>query len=105
MEIILRHRHFDEQHLENVKKIMSTKGAPKIRAIWSDIYGAWLAVEGCHRLRAAQELGLTPEIIDISNNKTALIQDDGEDIKVKVLDLLEDLTDNAPKSEIISFED
>lgn len=105
MEIILTHKHFEQSHLEEVKNIMEIKGTPSIRAIWSEVYGAWLAVEGCHRVRAALELGLIPEIIDISENETAIIQCDGEEIEVNILEYAEELTDNAPKSEILSFEE
>ena len=104
MEIILTHKHFEQSHLEEVKNIMVTMGAPKIKAIWSEIYGAWLAVEGCHRIRAAKELNLIPEIIDISEDETVIMQIDGEDEEVNVSDLLEELTENAPKTDYISFE-
>lgn len=105
MEIILTHKHFEQSHLEEVKNTMTTMGAPKIKAIWSEIYGAWLAVEGCHRIRAAKELNLIPEIIDISEDETVIMQIDGEDEEVNVSDLLEELTENAPKTDYISFEE
>jgi hypothetical protein len=66
MDIILYHKHYNKEHLNAVKAEMETLGAPTIKAIWSEVYGAWLAVEGCHRLRAAAELGITPNIDDVS---------------------------------------
>lgn len=103
MDIILYHNHYDAQHLDEVAAQMQTLGAPAIRAIWSDVYGAWMAVEGCHRVRAAQRLGLTPEIIDVSNDETVMVQDDGEDVSVSVIDLAIELTDTAPRRTSIVF--
>ena len=68
LNIVLLHRHYDDDHLAAVKNQMLKLGAPKIRCIWSEINGLWMAVEGCHRLRAALAIGITPVIINISNN-------------------------------------
>ena len=103
MSIALYHKHYNAEHLESVKKEMEVMGAPEIRAIWSEMYGLWMAVEGCHRIRAAKELGLEPVIIDISDDETTMIQYDGDDIEVDVVNLAEVLTDNACKTEIINF--
>jgi hypothetical protein len=59
MQIALLHKHYNGNHLEAVKTEMQNLGAPVIRAIWSETYGMWMAVEGCHRIRAAKDLGLT----------------------------------------------
>ena len=103
MNVILYHKHYDQQHLDEVKKEMEIIGAPEIRAIWSEIYEAWLAIEGCHRLRAAYELEINPIIIDITNDEIAIIQIDGKDEEVNVIDLTEELNDDACKSDIITF--
>ncbi|MEN6522333.1 MAG: hypothetical protein ABFD14_01280 [Anaerolineaceae bacterium] len=103
--IALYHKHYNEKHLDEVKAAMQTLGTPAIRAIWSECYGLWLAVEGCHRIRAAKELGLIPEIVDISDDETALIQIDGDEVEMLVSDLAVDLTDSAPKTAIINFDD
>ncbi len=103
MDISLYHTHYSEQHLADVTEQMRTLGAPQIRAIWSEVYGIWMAVEGCHRLRAAVALGLTPEIIDISSDETTTVQDDGDDVEVSVADLAAELTDAAPRAHIIRF--
>ena len=103
MDIILYHKHYDKNHLASVKNEMETLGAPEIKAIWSEVYGAWLAIEGCHRIRAAKELGITPTIIDVSDLETVAVQIDGEDVNVTVPELAIELTDDAYKSEMISF--
>ena len=63
--IALVHDHYDQEHLNEVKKQMLTLGAPKIKAVWMECYNMYAALEGCHRIRAAKELGLTPEIIEL----------------------------------------
>ncbi len=105
MEIALFHKHFDEEWLTHVKTQMLELGAPEIKCIWSEIYGMWLAIEGCHRLRAAKELGITPIIIDITNDETTIQQIDGIDTVVNVAELAQELNDDAWKSEILSFDD
>jgi hypothetical protein len=105
MTFALVHKEFDEDHLEEVKEIMKRKGAPVIRCIWSEVYGLWLAIEGCHRIRAAKELGLIPVVKDISENKTAKLQWEHDIITMPVTELLETLTDYAPSSVLIDFED
>ena len=65
MRIALVHIHYDEDHLAQVIEEMKQLGAPKIHAVWMDCYGHWAALEGCHRIRAAKALGLTPEIIEV----------------------------------------
>lgn len=51
------------EHLEAVTEVMRTKGAPTIRAWWTG--EQYYALEGSHRLAAAQALGLVPEIVEI----------------------------------------
>lgn len=103
MTIALLHKHYNEKHLEEVANEMATLGAPSIKAIWSELYGVWLAVEGCHRIRAAKQLGLEPIIDDISDDETVTMEIDGEDTEVLVQDMLEELTENAPRTEIMDF--
>ena len=101
--IILTHAHYDPDHLEAVKGEMTRRGAPVIRAIWSEVYASYLAVEGCHRIRAAKELGLTPVVKDITHNKTVRLQSDDEIVTVKVADLAAELEGSAYQSEIFHF--
>lgn len=60
MTIVPLHHYFRQSHLERVIEQMRTLGAPKIRACHDPVSGAWFALEGTHRLRAAKALGLTP---------------------------------------------
>src|SRR5690554_4562897 len=75
MQIILPHDHFDAAHLETVKAEMETLGAPTIKAVWMENYGAWVALEGSHRIRAAAALGLVPEIDEVEWSDTATTDD------------------------------
>lgn len=65
MTIVLLHSHYDESHLEEVKTEMKSLGSPKIKGIWDEARSMWIALEGCHRIRAAKDLGLEPEMIDV----------------------------------------
>ena len=77
MEIALFHNHFDEAHLQAVKAEMETLGAPTIKAVWMECWGVWAALEGCHRLRAAAQLGLIPEIEEIEYSDEITTDDIG----------------------------
>ncbi len=65
MRIALVHTEYDSSRLIKIRDEMIRIGAPKIHAVWMDCYDHWQALEGCHRLRAAYDLGLTPEIIEV----------------------------------------
>jgi hypothetical protein len=58
--VALAHNHFDTTHLIEVMEEMKKLGAPTIRVfnVDGDVYQA---IEGCHRLRAAAALGITPD--------------------------------------------
>lgn len=101
--IALYHKHYDQKHLDAVKSEMATLGAPEVRAIWSEVHGVWMAVEGCHRLRAAHELGLTPVIVDVTNDETITIQNDGQNVTVNTLEEAIELTDNITKTQLLDF--
>lgn len=105
MNVMLYHKHFSAQHLDEVKQEMIKRGTPTIKAVWSEAYGMWMAIEGCHRIRAAKALGLTPVIKDVTNQKTVTIQMDGENKKIAVSALIEMLNDSAAKTDYIVFED
>lgn len=57
--------------LEAVKREMETLGAPTIRVV--DCGDYLMALEGCHRIAAAHDLGIDPEFVVIE-------QDDAIDI-------------------------
>lgn len=105
MQIALLHKHYSEQHLGEVKAEMVKRGAPVLRAIWSETYGMWMAVEGCHRIRAAKELGLTPVIKDISDQKYATIQQDGKNVKVNLATFAVEMEAELYKTDFFSFGD
>lgn len=77
MRVHLLHDHFDPSHLEAVKADMLVLGAPTIRAV--DMGGWFAAVEGCHRLRAAHALGLTPVLVEVPySEEDGVESDDGD---------------------------
>jgi hypothetical protein len=69
MQIILPHRHYDVDHLAAVIETMRALGAPRIKAVNCGEY--YVALEGSHRIRAAQALGLTPLIDEVEYSETA----------------------------------
>ena len=79
MKITLMHDHYDQEHLDHVTEEMKTLGAPRIKAIWMECWCTWVALEGCHRLRAAKVLGLTPEIEAVDYNEDVMASDLGLD--------------------------
>ena len=101
MKIILAHNHYDDEHLTAVTSEMATLGAPTIKAIYLDCYGAWMALEGCHRLRAAHALGITPIIDEQEWDCDKLASDYGTEWQDDVT--IEALTDRAHRREIIEF--
>ena len=95
----------DPTHLAAVKKEMEKLGAPDIRAYWDG--EKYIGLEGSHRARAAKELGLTPNIIDM-DLKQWMLDHDFPDIKQKastnrILDYLD--WGQHPGSKYFDFED
>ena len=103
MDIVLFHGHYDPDHLKAVCNEMRTLGAPTIRAAYNVTHNVWMAVEGCHRVRAAHALGLTPTIIDIGGEEVITIQSDDDDVEVTVADLVAELYDQAHRMPIFRF--
>lgn len=60
MRVVLLHNHYDKKHLVEVMAEMEKLGVPTIRGFWN-FNGDFQAIEGCHRLRAAAALGITPD--------------------------------------------
>ena len=73
MNIILPHKHFDADHLAAVIEAMRTLGAPTIKAVNCGEF--YVALEGSHRIRAAQALGLMPVIEEIEYSETVTTDD------------------------------
>ena len=96
MKIALAHNHYNADHLAKIKSEMVTLGTPKIKAVWMEAYGHFAAIEGCHRLRAAHELGLTPEIEEVEYSDA--LADGAEDGLT-----VEQIADSSYNSEILEF--
>lgn len=82
MTIALLHKHYDSSKLEAVKMEMQTLGAPVIKAVWMECWNMWVALEGCHRLRAAHELGLEPVIDEVEYSDDTITLDSGDEYKI-----------------------
>jgi hypothetical protein len=94
MKIKLVHSHFDTEKLEQVKKEMLSLGAPKIHAVWMECHEHWAALEGCHRIRAAKELGLKPVIVEVGYSDQYvddIFETDLEDCTIS--EIADDVTD------------
>lgn len=79
LQIVKLHEHYDEDHLDVVINQMREMGSPTLRAVHCGSYIQLL--EGCHRVRAAEALGLPINIILYS----------GEDPDREVLEDIPDL--------------
>jgi|GEM_PF-1287291 len=77
--IYLAHYHFQAAHLETVKAQMADLGAPTIRVV--DCGDHYQAIEGCHRLRAAKALGLSPVIVVLGDDMP-ISEIEGLDIEI-----------------------
>lgn len=106
MEIALVHNHFDAGHLAAVKAEMQKLGAPKIKAVWMECWGIWVALEGSHRLRAAADIGLAPEIEEVEYSEEVTTADIGlgDDFGGDVWTIAE-LADDACHRTTITFEE
>lgn len=51
----------EAKKLETVKTEMATLGAPTIRVV--DCGDHYMALEGCHRIAAAHDLGIVPQLV------------------------------------------
>lgn len=83
IKIALAHNNFDSAHLISVMSEMQKLGAPTIRVyhVDNDLYQA---IEGCHRLRAAAALGITPDFDfcdadELRSEHDGLDYEDGEE--------------------------
>lgn len=65
MIVVPLHAHFSPERLERVTAEMRRRGPPRIRAFHDIESGAWLSLEGTHRLRAASALGLVPVMVSV----------------------------------------
>ncbi len=102
MRVLLFHDHYDENHLQEVIEEMKKFGVPTIKAYETD-RNYYMAVEGCHRLRACQVLKVTPVIEKLNWNDTVIIDLDGSDTEIEVSELIEEY--HSGKTEICFDED
>lgn len=107
MRIALVHDHFSEEHLAEVIEEMKKRGAPKIRAVWMECYDHWAALEGCHRIRAAKELGYVPEIVELEYDDIADmdIRDNELNLDIDNDGTIGELIDDTRNNIIIEFDD
>lgn len=102
MLVALTHKHYTEEHLQEVIEEMKVLGTPKIHAVWMEVYNHWVALEGCHRLRAAEILGLTPEIIEVEYSDELMMSDVIEDVYEDYP--ISYVCDSSWKTHVIDFE-
>ena len=102
MRIILPHAHYDFPHLAKVTDEMRSLGAPVVKAVWMEVYDAWVALEGSHRIRAALALGLVPQIEEIEWSDTVTTEDVAQESYDDVWTIEEICTD-AYRNEMIEF--
>lgn len=102
MQIILPHNHYDKAHLDAVKAEMEHLGAPTIKAVWMDTYGAWVALEGSHRIRAASSLGIKP-VIDEIEWSDDVTTDDVVPGSYSDTWTIEQVCDDACRNEMVAF--
>lgn len=93
----------DEEHLECVTRQMVSLGVPAIRAIWSETYGLWFAIEGSHRLAAAHNLGLVPEVIDVTGESIVTQKDGDDEVSMTAEEVEEWLTSDVRHAIIFDF--
>lgn len=98
MKIALIHDHYNNDHLNAVKNYMQKTGSVKIKAVWIECWDMYAAVEGCHRLRAAKELGITPEIVEVEYSDD-MIDDANNESPLQI----SAICDDAWRSTILTF--
>ena len=103
MKTILMHNEYREEHLAAVIEQMRTLGAPTLRAVWIEAYGAWMLLEGCHRARAAKALGLSINIDAVEFVAEMTTTDLGLDCQDEMT--MEELVDDAHRREMVEIAD
>jgi hypothetical protein len=69
----------DADHLTCVTAEMQTLGAPTIRCIRDDVQGVVLALEGSHRLAAAEALDIVPNFVVLGDDDLITCEEIGFD--------------------------
>ena len=104
MKIALVHIEFRQSHLEKVMEQMREQGPPVLRAVWCEEHGLWAALEGCHRIRAASRLGLTPVIQEIEYRPGMTWRDAGMGVECIAYEItLDQVVRDAGKAHVVGF--
>lgn len=103
MKVALIHDHYDSEHLAAVVDRMHALGAPTIKAVWLPAHEIWAALEGCHRLRACQFLGMAPQIEEVEyGDGEATLESLGLDCRDDVT--IEQVCDGAYCATVLEFQ-
>jgi len=105
MRIKLFHNHYDKEHLQEVIEEMKIMGTPTIK-VYHEEFDCYIAIEGCHRLRACKELGITPNIkvLTDDNFNDEYITDENEILTVG--DMLDAFNNNCSRFDtVIAFDE
>ena len=73
METIIKIHGIDENKLSKTKALMAKLGSPTIKACYAHTYSMWVALEGTHRVTAAEELGIKVIIEPVEYSEETLI--------------------------------
>ena len=68
MTYIITINQIDAEHYASVRSQMLVLGAPTIRCARDEAQGVLVALEGSHRLAAAIELGLAPNLVVLDDD-------------------------------------
>lgn len=74
MKITLLHDSFDSDHLDLVIEEMKVSGRPTIK-VYEIEEGWYQAIEGCHRLRAAEILNIKPKLEVLEQDQPFIVDD------------------------------
>jgi len=102
MRVALMHDHFSAKKIEDVKQQMAVIGSPVIKAVYLECYDIYAALEGCHRLRVAHELGIDVIIDEVAYSDLMLsdigcLDEFGEDYTIS------EICDDAYRNIILDF--
>jgi len=93
-EIVLLNEQYCRDHLDHVSEDMKLLGSPTIHVAYSADRDLCCALEGTHRLRAAEILGIPVKIEEIECDETILSAYTWSDVESLSLSVF-DITDNA----------
>jgi hypothetical protein len=68
-----------------------------------ECYDMYAALEGCHRIRAAKELGLIPEIEEVEYSETMSVKDPSLNLDLDNDYTIAELVDDCHRRTVIDF--